>query len=143
MKKVQRRKKVNSDNGKKQASDRGEKEKIYKVKRHLKRDTYKLKRETPFLYFLAKNPHQWQTKKFLKTLLLPSQYKALREIAVNELAGNLPQLGTSKKKSQLKKASKARLTKLAKGQLLKSNLHHILDLIRILADHTLTYHDLC
>ena len=108
-------------------------------------DKTKLKKETAFLYFLAHNPHRLQNKKFLSSLLLPSQYSVLREVAVNELAGNLPETGKSrnKKKKHLKTAGRARLTKLAKGELVKSNLHHLLNLIRILALETLTYHDLC
>ena len=108
-----------------------------------KGDRAKLKKERAFLYFLANNPHQAQNRKFLSSLLLPSQYTVLREIAVNEIAGNIPELGKSKTKKKLKNVAKSRLTKLAKGELLKSNLHHILDLIRLLAEQTLTYHDLC
>ena len=108
-----------------------------------KGDRSKLKKETAFLYFLAHNPHHSQSKKFLSSLLLPSQYTLLREIAVNELAGNIPPIGKTKKKSRLKQAAKSRLKKLAKGELNRSNLHHLLDLIRILAEHTVTYHDLC
>ena len=110
-------------------------------------DKTKLKKETAFLYFLAHNPHPLQTKKFLSSLLVPSQYSVLREVAVNELAGNLPETGKSshkkKQKKDAKTAGRARLTKLAKGELVKSNLHHLADLIRILAEETLTYHDLC
>lgn len=120
------RRKVSSKKGRKKAGDRG-----------------KLKKEKAFLYFLANNPHEAQSRKFLSSLLLPSQYTVLREIAVNEIAGNIPELRKSKTKKRLKQLAKARLTKLAKGELLKSNLHHIFDLIRLLAENTLTYHDLC
>ena len=106
-------------------------------------DRNKLKKEAAFLYFLAHNSHEGQTKKFLSSLLLPSQYTVLQEIAVNEVAGNLPPIGKRKRKRALEKVAKTRLGKLAKGKLLKSNLHHLLDLLRILADHTVTYHDLC
>ena len=119
------------------------KRKAHSKKGGKRADRTKLKRETAFLYFLAFNKHTNQTKKFLSSLLLPSQYTVLREIAVNELAGHLPSRGKLKRKSELKKEARKRLTKLAKGELLKSNLHHILDLIQILADNTLTYHDLC
>ena len=119
-----------------------ERKRISKKKGERKKtDKTKLKREKAFLHFLAVNPHDNQNRKFLSTLLLPSQYAVLREIAVNELAGNLPETGKSNR--ELKKTHRARLNKLAKGELKKSNLHHIFDLIRILAQSTVRYHDLC
>lgn len=119
------------------------KKKSSKNHKKKKTDKLKLRRETAFLYFLAHNPHEVQNKKFLSSLLEPAQYTVLRELAVNELAGNIPPLNREKKKSSLIKTARVRLTKLAKGQLTKSNLHHILDLIKILAEHTVNYHDLC
>ena len=106
-------------------------------------DKNKLKKEAAFLFFLARNSHEGQTKKFLSTLLLPSQYTVLQEIAVNQVEGNLPPIGRRKRKRALEKVAKTRLGKLASGKLLKTNLHHLLDLLRILADDTITYHDLC
>lgn len=106
-------------------------------------DKSKLKREKAFLYFLAYNPHSIQIKKFISSLLIPDQYTVLREIAVNELAGNIPSLDKKKEKVLLKKSAKVRLTKLAKGELRKSNIHHIVAILRLLARHTVDYHDLC
>ncbi len=104
---------------------------------------FKVKSESALLYFIAHNPHPQQTKKLLETLLLPEQYTVLREIAINDLANNLPAYGALKKKQGLRTELKARFQRLAQGVLKKRNLRHVYPLLKLLAGDALTYHGLC
>lgn len=101
-----------------------------------------LKKEYPFLYFLAHNPHFKQVKKVVCTLLQAEQVKLLRELAVNELANNIPAYSTPKKKQQLKVKYIRKLKKLARGDLKKHNLGTILDLLQIVTRDALAHHGL-
>ena len=56
----------------------------------------KIKAECTFLYFLAHNPHEEQSKKILHYLITSSQYLVLRELVVNDMAQNLPEYGKNK-----------------------------------------------
>ena len=106
-----------------------------------KKKKNKLKTESALLYFLAHNPHTSQTKKFLKSALNKEQYTVLREIAVNELANNLPDYSKSRKE-KVKKENITRLRRLAQGQLKKANLVHLYHLLKILCTNVLHHHDI-
>lgn len=107
------------------------------------KDRNKLKKEKAFLYFLAYNHDERQMKKFLSELINATQYLVLRELAINELADNIPIYDSKKKKKQLKLETKTRFLKLSRGELHKSKLPHLYDFIKLLARHTIDYHDLC
>ena len=101
----------------------------------------KVKKERAFLTFLATNPHVDQVKKFLKSSLKVSQYLLLRELAINELAGNIPLFG-QRHLGALRKESKCRLKRLADGTLSVNSLHLLYPILRILSLHALRHHDL-
>lgn len=69
------------------------------------------------------------------------QYTVLREIAVNELANNLPDYSRGSKE-KVKRENIARLRRLAQGLLKKNNLVHIYNLLKILCTNVLHYHDI-
>lgn len=112
-----------------------------KKKSKKKNTKNKLKTESALLYFLAYNPDSSQTKKFLKSALNRDQYTVLREIAVNELANNLPDYSRGSKE-KVKRENIARLRRLAQGLLKKNNLVHIYNLLKILCTNVLHYHDI-
>ena len=103
----------------------------------------KVKRECAFLYFIAFNPHQKQTIQFLKYLILPEQYTVLQELAVNDLAKNIPEYTQKKRKSKLKKALKLPIQRLAEGKLKKEKIHRLYPILQLWAQHALEYHELC
>ena len=103
----------------------------------------KVKNECALLYFIAKNPHEKQTLQFLRYLLLPEQLTVLRELAVNDLAQNLPAYSQKKRKAELQGTFKLRIRKLAQGQLKKDNIHHLYPILKIWAQHALQYHGIC
>ena len=103
----------------------------------------KVQKECALLYFLAYNPHSKQSIHFLKYSLIPQQYKVLQELAVNDLAHNLPEYNQKKRKGQLHLALKIRIQRLAEGKLKREKLHHLYPIIQLWAQHALRYHDLC
>ena len=58
----------------------------------------KIKNETAFLYCIAYNKDEKQTKEFLCYFANPMQYILLRELVVNDLAENIPDYNTTKNK---------------------------------------------
>lgn len=112
------------------------------TKKDTKVDKKKLKREYPFLNFVANNPHPNQLKRFLCLDLIPEQYTVLKEIAVNELANNLPTYSGKKRKDHLKTVHIQRLRKLARGALKRTNLKGIIELVQILCRDVIAHHDL-
>ena len=68
------------------------------------KNTCKLKEECMFLHYLTHSKHIAQSKKILCQLLSKHQYTVLRELVVNNLAGNLPTYGSTKKKAELRKS---------------------------------------
>lgn len=103
----------------------------------------KIQKECAFLFFLANNPHEKQTIHFLKYLLLPEQYTVLRELAVNDLAQNLPHYSEKKNRSKLGIKLKSPIQKLAKGDLRRENIHRLHKIIRLWASDAIQYHELC
>lgn len=103
----------------------------------------KVKNECGFLYFLANNHHEKQTIQFLKYLLEPAQLTVLRELAVNDLAHNLPEYTQKKRKGELHKALRSRIRKLAQGELRKDQIHQLYPILKIWAQHALRYYGLC
>lgn len=107
-----------------------------------KKSTHKIQDERGFLFFLLHNPHPKQTRDFLTRLLRPEQYAVLRELAVNDLAHNLPSYDHPVKKKALIKRHLQRIRSLAQGKLKKHNLHHLLPLLQIWARHSLAHYGL-
>lgn len=103
----------------------------------------KVKRECAFLYFVAYNPHEKQSKNFLKYLLRPEQYTVLRELAVNYLANNIPNYTHKKRTAELKEHFSVHIERLAEGKLKKEKIHHLFPIIQLWAQHALKYHELC
>ena len=101
----------------------------------------KIKVECVFLYFLAHNPHEEQSKKILCYLITSFQYLVLRELVVNDMAQNLPKYG--KNKLSLCKRLKSCLQRLVSGKFKKHNLHHLYHYLKILASDKLKQYDLC
>ena len=78
-----------------------EKEKEKKMKKKNKKQyntKNKIKNECTFLYFLANNNCEKQTKDFLHFFTNSTQYTLLKELVVNDLAENIPDYNTKKKK---------------------------------------------
>ena len=94
-----------------------------------------------FIFFLAHNPHEEQSKKILHYLITSSQYLVLRELVVNDMAQNLPKYG--KNKLSLHKTLKSHLQRLASGKFKKHNLHHLYHYLKILTLDGLKHYDLC
>ena len=107
-----------------------------------KGDIRKLKAQYPFLYFVAHNGCAQQTKDVLCLDLTKEQYTVLRELAVNELANNLPSYSTPKKKKELKTKNIVRLKKLAGGHLRHKNLAPLFPLLRLICSDAIAHHDL-
>ena len=97
----------------------------------------KIKNETAFLYYIAYNKDEKQTKEFLRYFTNPMQYILLRELVVNDLAENIPDYNKTKIKNNLKKSMKYCIKHLAHGELKKHNLHNIYPFIKILAKNVL------
>ena len=107
------------------------------------RDRNKLRKERAFLFFIAHNPHYLQNKKFLSQFILPLQMLVLREIAMNELAKNIPTCDRPKKKRDAMENICKCLIRLSHGEMDKRNLYHHLDTIQILAAHVIEHNELC
>ena len=77
-----------------------EKEKKKKKKKNKKQynTKNKIKNECAFLYFLANNNCEKQTKLFLRFFTNSTQYTLLRELVVNDLPENIPDYNMKKKK---------------------------------------------
>ena len=108
----------------------------------MKVDRSKLKREYPFLYFLANNENTQQTRDVLTLDATKHQYIVLRELAINELANNIPGYTQPKIKKELKKKNLIRLKKLAQGVIKYRNLGGLLPLLRLIAQDAIIHHDL-
>ena len=67
----------------------------------------------------------------------------LRELVINDLAGNLPTYGSTKKKAKLRKSLKKRLEHLARGQYHKDYLPILFPYLQLLTIHTLQFHGIC
>lgn len=106
------------------------------------KQTHKVRDEQGFLQFLIHNPHPQQTRQFLTRLLHRDQYRVLQELAVNDLAHNIPLYDYPKKKKQLSEENRIRIKTLAQGKLKPQHLHHLLPLIQIWARHSLAYYGL-
>ena len=104
------------------------------------KNTRKLKEECGFLHFLAHSKYIAQSKKFLHQLLSKHQYTVLRELVIDDLAGNLPTYGSTKKKAKLRKSLKKRLEHLARGQYHKDYLPILFPYLQLLTIHTLQFH---
>ena len=66
----------------------------------------------------------------------------LRELVVNDLAENISDYNTKKKKNNFKKSMKYHIKHLAHGELKKHNLHIIYPLKKIFAKNVLQYNEL-
>ena len=66
----------------------------------------KIKNECTFLYYIACNKDEKQTKEFLCYFTNPMQYTLLRELVVNDLAENIPDHNMKKIKNNFKKSMK-------------------------------------
>ena len=107
------------------------------------KNTHKLKEECGFLHFLTHCKNIAQSKNFLRQLLSKHQYTVLKELVINDLAGNLPTYGSTKKKAKLRKSLKKRLEHLASGQYHKDYLPILFPYLQLLAIHTLRFHGIC
>ena len=88
-----------------------------KKKKKMKMIKNKIKNETAFLYYIAYNKDEKQTKEFLHYFTNPMQYILLRELVVNDLAENISDYYMTKIKNNLKKSMKYRIKHLAHGEL--------------------------
>ena len=61
-----------------------------------KKTKNKIKNECAFLYYIAYNKDEKQTKEFLYYFTNPMQYTLLRELVVNDLAEYIPDYNTKK-----------------------------------------------
>ena len=107
------------------------------------KNTHKLKEECRFLHFLAHSKNIAQSKKLLHQLLSKHQNTVLRELVINDLAGNLPTYSSTKKKAELRKSLKKRLEHLARGQYHKDYLPILFPYLQLLTIHTLQFHGIC
>ena len=101
------------------------------------KNTCKLKEEWGFLHFLTHSKNIAQSKNFLCQFLSKHQYTVLRELVINDLAGNLPTYRSTKKKAKLRKSLKKRLEHLARGQYHKDYLPILFPYLQLLTIHTL------
>ena len=113
-----------------------------KNKKKKKKIKNKIKNECAFLYYIAYNKDEKQTKEFLRYFTNSTQYTLLRELVVNDLAENIPDYNTTKIKNNFKKSMKYHIERLAHGELKKLNLHNIYPFIKILTKYVLQYNDL-
>ena len=97
----------------------------------------KLKNESTFLYFIANNKDEKQTKQFLHYFTNSTQYTLLRELVVNDLAENIPDYNMKQILNNFKKSMKYHIKHLAHGELKKHNLHNIYPFIKILTRNVL------
>ena len=97
----------------------------------------KIKNECAFLYYIAYNKDEKQTKEFLRYFTYSMQYTLLRELIVNDLAENIPDYNMTKIKNNFKKSMKYCIEHLACGELKKHNLHNIYPFIKILSKNVL------
>ena len=97
----------------------------------------KIKNECAFLYYIAYNKDEKQTKEFLRYFTNSMQYTLLRESVVNDLAENIPDYNTAKIKNNFRKSMKYRIECLACGELKNHNLHNIYPFIKILTKNVL------
>ena len=102
----------------------------------------KIKNECAFLYYIAYNKDEKQTKEFLHYFTNSTQYTLLRELVVNNLAENIPDYNMTKIKNNFKKSMKYCIEHLAHGELKKHNLHNIYPFIKILTKNVLQYNEL-
>ena len=107
-------------------------EKKNKKKKKIKN---KIKNECAFLYYIAYNKDEKQTKEFLHYFTNSTQYALLRELVVNDLAENIPDYNTTKIKNNFKKSCE--ILYRARGELKKHNLHNIYPFIKILMKNVL------
>ena len=113
-----------------------------KKKKKKKKIKNKIKNECTFLYYIAYNKDEKQTKEFLHYFTNSTQYMLLRELVVNDLAENIPDYNTTKIKNNFKKSMKYSIKHLAHGELIKHNLHNIYPFIKILTKNVLQYNEL-
>ena len=113
-----------------------------KNKKTIYRTKNKIKNECTFLYFIANNKDEKQTKQFLHYFTNLMQYMLLRELVVNDLAENSPDYNLKKIKNNFKKSMKYCIECLVHGELKKHNLHNIYPFINILAKNVLQYNEL-
>ena len=106
-------------------------------KKNKKKIKNKIKNECTFLYYIAYNIDEKQTKEFLHYFTNSMQYLLLRELVVNDLAENIPDYNTKEVKNNFKKSMKYRIECLAHGELKKHNLHNIYPFIKILTKNVL------
>ena len=92
----------------------------------------KIKNECAFLYYIAYNKDEKQTKEFLCYFTNSMQYTLLRELVVNDLAENISDYNMTKIKNNFKMSMKYPIKHLAHGELKKHNLHNIYPFIKIL-----------
>ena len=97
----------------------------------------KIKNECTFLYYIANNKDEKQTKEFLHYFTNSMQYMLLRELVINNLAENIPDYNMKKIKNNFKKSMKYHIKHLACGELKKHNLHNIYPFIKILTKNVL------
>jgi poly-D-alanine transfer protein DltD len=102
--------------------------------------TTNLVKEGAFLFFLAHNNHEKQTKRFLKVLPNSAQYKLLQELAINLKAGNIV-CSKQNEKHLVHQIHRKRLEKLSKGLLKKKNLPLLYPALKVLARITLAHHN--
>ena len=108
-----------------------------KKKKKKKKIKNKIKNECAFLYYIAYNKDEKQTKEFLCYFTNSMQYTLLRELVVNDLAENIPDYNTTKIKNNFKKSMKYHIERLAHGEFKKHNLHNIYPFIKILTKNVL------
>ena len=108
-----------------------------KNKKKKKKIKNKIKNECAFLYYIAYNKDEKQTKEFLRYFTNSTQYTLLRELVVNDLAENIPDYNTTKIKNNFKKSMKYRIKRLAHGELKTHNLHNIYPFKKILTKNVL------
>ena len=111
-------------------------------KKNKKKIKNKIKNECVFLYYIAYNKDEKQTKEFLRYFTNSTQYTLSRELVVNDLAENIPDYNMTKIKNNFKKSMKYHIECLARGELKKHNLHNIYPFIKILAKNVLRYNEL-
>ena len=108
-----------------------------KKKNKRKKIKNKIKNECAFLYYIAYNKDEKQTKEFLHYFTNSMQYTLFRELVVKDLAENIPDYNTTKIKNNFKKTMKYCIECLAHGEFKKHNLHNIYSFIKILTKNVL------
>ena len=121
----------------------GKKKKTRVQENGVRKNRRKMKKECATIHFIARNPHEAQTRQFLSQWINKEQILALRELVVNDLAQNLPDARSGKGKVKLMKSVKLRAQRFARGELKKRNLHHLYPLLKRLCQNALSHHGLC